>query len=52
MNIAMILEMAADTFGDRVAVSDGQTSLSYVALRRYLHRRGLLRCDWSAALRH
>jgi len=34
MNIAMILEMAADTFGDRVAVSDGRTSLSYVKLRQ------------------
>jgi acyl-CoA synthetase (AMP-forming)/AMP-acid ligase II len=34
MNIAMILEMAADAFGDRVAVSDGQTSLTYAELRR------------------
>ena len=34
MNIAMILEMAADAFGDRVAVSDGRTSLSYVELRQ------------------
>jgi acyl-CoA synthetase (AMP-forming)/AMP-acid ligase II len=34
MNIAMILEMAADTFGDRVAVSDGRTSLTYVELRQ------------------
>jgi len=29
----MILEMAADAYGDRVAVTDGQTSLSYVELR-------------------
>jgi hypothetical protein len=29
MNIAMILEMAADTFADRVAVSDGRTRLTY-----------------------
>jgi long-chain acyl-CoA synthetase len=34
MNIAMILEMAADTFADRVAVSDGQTSLTYAALQQ------------------
>src|ERR1700742_4164321 len=34
MNIAMILEMAADAYGDRVAVTDGQTSLSYVELRQ------------------
>ena len=24
---------------------------AYVALRRRLHKRGLLRCDWTAALR-
>jgi acyl-CoA synthetase (AMP-forming)/AMP-acid ligase II len=34
MNIAMILEMAADAFGDRVAVCDGRTSLTYAELRR------------------
>ena len=34
MNIAMILEMAADTYGDRVAVSDGRTSLTYSELRQ------------------
>jgi long-chain acyl-CoA synthetase len=34
MNIAMILEMAADSFPDRVAVSDGRTSLTYAELRQ------------------
>jgi len=34
MNIAMILEMAADAFGDRVAVSDGETSLTYADLKQ------------------
>jgi acyl-CoA synthetase (AMP-forming)/AMP-acid ligase II len=34
MNIAMILEMAADAYGDRVAVSDGKTQLTYTALRQ------------------
>ena len=34
MNIAMILEMAADAYGDRVAVTDGHTTLTYVELRR------------------
>jgi len=34
MNIAMILEMAADTYGDRVAVTDGRTTLTYIELRQ------------------
>ena len=34
MNIAMILEMAADAYGDRVAVTDGRTSLTYTELRQ------------------
>ena len=34
MNIAMILEMAADAYGDRVAVSDGRTTLTYTELRQ------------------
>jgi acyl-CoA synthetase (AMP-forming)/AMP-acid ligase II len=34
MNIAMILEMAADTYGDRVAVTDGRTTLTYTQLRQ------------------
>jgi acyl-CoA synthetase (AMP-forming)/AMP-acid ligase II len=34
MNIAMILEMAADAYGDQVAVSDGRTSLTYSQLRQ------------------
>jgi acyl-CoA synthetase (AMP-forming)/AMP-acid ligase II len=34
MNIAMILEMAADAYGDRIAVTDGKTQLTYTALRQ------------------
>ncbi len=33
MNIAMLLEMAADAFGERIAVSCGDESLTYAGLR-------------------
>ncbi len=33
MNIAMLLEMTADTFGDRVAFSSGDQNLTYAGLR-------------------
>jgi fatty-acyl-CoA synthase len=42
MNVAMLLEMAADGFGDRVAIGDRHHGLSY---RELLHRaRGAARC--------
>jgi len=33
MNLAMLLDMAADAFGERIAVSCGSQSLTYGALR-------------------
>ena len=33
MNIALLLDLAADTFGDRVAVTDGSGDLSFAGLR-------------------
>ena len=32
MNLMMLLEMAASGFADRVAVSDGRTTLTYIEL--------------------
>ena len=37
MNLAMLLDMAADAFGERVAVKCGPSSLSYAALRAAAH---------------
>ena len=37
MNLAMLLDMAADAFGERVAVKCGPGSLSYAALRGAAH---------------
>ncbi len=37
MNLAMLLDMAADAFGERVAVKCGPGSLSYAALRAAAH---------------
>ena len=34
VNIAMVLEMAADAFGDRVAIGSGDDGLTYAELRR------------------
>ena len=33
------------------ALAAERVAAAYVALRRRLHQSGLLRCDWSAALR-
>jgi acyl-CoA synthetase (AMP-forming)/AMP-acid ligase II len=37
MNVALLLDMAADAFGERIAVSCAGRSLSYAALRRAAH---------------
>ena len=37
MNLSMILDMAADAFGDRVGVVCGDTRLTYAELRRKAH---------------
>ena len=37
MNLALLLDMAADAFGERLAVSCGGHGLSYAALRRAAH---------------
>ena len=34
MNLAMILEMAADAFGDRIAIGNADDGVSYEGLRR------------------
>ncbi len=40
MNIAMLLDLIADSFGDRTAFSDGAESLSYRDLRQLARRAG------------
>jgi acyl-CoA synthetase (AMP-forming)/AMP-acid ligase II len=40
VNIAMLLDLIADSFGDRTAISDGAESLSYAELRQIAQRVG------------
>ena len=40
MNIAILLDLMADSFGDRTALTDGGASLSYADLRRLARRAG------------
>jgi acyl-CoA synthetase (AMP-forming)/AMP-acid ligase II len=51
MNIAMLLDLAADTFGDRVALTDDGGSLTYGQLRRLARSAGRdLRSEGAATL--